>query len=92
MSGSMSKGKCPNFYYDRNDSRAKITVWFGLCGNGALTGPFFFEGNVDGENYLQMLNEEVFPQLVETGGTFQRFGGLKMVLLDTEHGKYETGC
>ena len=72
------RGNAPNCYYDRNDSRAKITVWVGLCGNGALTGPFFFEGNVNGENYLQMLNEEVFPQLVEMlvdqfeNGTFQR--------------------
>ena len=38
----------------------------------------FFEGNVNGETYLQMLNEEVFPQLVEMfgdqfeNGTFQR--------------------
>ena len=37
-----------------------------------------FDGNVNGENYLQMMNEEVFPQLVETfgdrfeKGTFQR--------------------
>ena len=65
-------------YYDRNDSRAKITVWVGLCGNGALTCPLCFEGNVNVENYLQMLNEEVFPQLVGMfgdqfeNGTFQR--------------------
>ena len=40
--------------------------------------PFFFEGNVNVENYIQMLSEEVFPQLVEMfgdqfeNGTFQR--------------------
>ena len=63
-------GNAPNFYYDRNDSRAKITVWV-----GALTSPFFYEGNVSGEN---LLNEAVFPQLAEMcgdqfeNGTFQR--------------------
>ena len=72
------RGNAPIFYYDRNDCRAKITVWVGLCENGSLTGPFFFEGNVNGENYLQVLNEEVVPQLVEMfgnrfeNGTFQR--------------------
>ena len=64
----MPQGGYPNFYYDKNDSRTKITVWVGLCGNGALTGPFFFEGKVNGENYLQMLNEEVFPKLVDMFG------------------------
>ena len=36
----------------------------GLCGNGTVLGPFFFEENVDSAAYLHMLNEELFPQLL----------------------------
>ncbi len=50
-------------HFDRNDSRAKLTVWVGLCGNGGIVGPYFFDGNVDGIAYLQKLDEYVFPQL-----------------------------
>ena len=57
------KGDPPAFNFDRNDSRAKLTVWVGLCGNGVIVGPYFFDGNVDGIAYLQMLDEYVFPQL-----------------------------
>ncbi len=57
------KGHPPEFNFARNDSRAKITVWAALCGNGLIFGPYFFEGNVNGMLYLQMLNEFVFPQL-----------------------------
>ena len=71
-------GQPPNFFYERNESRARITVWVGLCGNGKLIGPFFFEGSVNGVKYLEMLNEKVFPKLVELfgdqfdGGHFSR--------------------
>ena len=36
------RGNVHNFYYDRNDSRTKITVWVGLCGNGALLQAYSF--------------------------------------------------
>ena len=54
----------PEFNFDWNNSRAKLTVWVGLCGNGDILGPYFFERNVDGIAYLQMLLENVFPMLV----------------------------
>ena len=38
----------------------------GLCGNGSVIGPIFFERNLNGAAYQQMLNEEVFPKLLET--------------------------
>jgi hypothetical protein len=53
------KGQPPAFNFEHNDSRAKLTVWAALCGNGLLVGPYFF----DGIAYLRMLNEFVFPQL-----------------------------
>ena len=57
------KGDVPEFTYDVNESRAKLMVWIGLIGNGTLIGPFFFEGNVTGAKYLQLLNEKVLPEL-----------------------------
>ena len=48
--------------------QASVVPNLGLCGNGAVIGPFFFEDNVNGGNYLQMLNEDVFPRLVEIFG------------------------
>ena len=57
------KGQPPAFNFERNNSRAKLTVWAALCGNGLLVGPYFFDQNVNGIAYLRMLNEFVFPQL-----------------------------
>ena len=51
----------PNFYYNVDGSCQKLTVWRGLCGNGAMLGPFFFDGNVNGQSYLNFLNDKVIP-------------------------------
>ena len=59
-------------------SREKRTVWMGLCADGTVLRPFVFEGSVSGANYLEMLNENVFPVRMETyrnqfnNGKFQR--------------------
>ena len=37
-----------DFTYDINASHGKVTVWEGLCGNGIILGPYFFERNVKG--------------------------------------------
>jgi hypothetical protein len=58
-----SKGNAPVFNFNRKDSRAKLTVWGALCGNSVLLGPYFFEGNVDGDAYLQMLPQYALPFL-----------------------------
>ena len=60
-----SRGVPPNFNYERRDERSKITVWMGICGNGALLGPFFFARNVNGNAYLEVLNDNIIPQLIE---------------------------
>ena len=52
-----------NTNYHRPDSRQKWTVWVGLCYNGEVVGPLFFPGNVNGEAYLDMLNNNVVPIL-----------------------------
>lgn len=53
----------PGFSYDVNMSRQKVNVWIGLCGNGSLLGPFFFEGNLNGQAYLNMINDFVVPEM-----------------------------
>lgn len=58
------RGHPPNVAnFDVNYTRQKVHVWAGLCGNGTLLGPYFFERNVNGRTYLDMLNTNVFPQL-----------------------------
>ena len=39
--------QAPDFHYNVNDGRQKLTVWVGLRGNGDMLGPFFFDGNVN---------------------------------------------
>ena len=58
------KGHPPAFNFEQHVSRAKLTVWATLCGNGVLLGPYFFRENVNGQAYLSMLNEFVFRYLL----------------------------
>ena len=54
------RGEHPlDFEYVRNDDRHKLTVWVGLMGNGTIIGPFFFRQSIDGEDYLNMIDEEM---------------------------------
>ena len=67
----------PPFHYDVNISREKVSVRIGPCGNGSLIGPFFFNGNLDGERYLQLINEDIVPELDQhfvrqRDGSFER--------------------
>ena len=48
-----------DFVYDKPSSGEKLIVWIGLVRNN-LIGPFFFDGNVNGQTYLEMLNNFVF--------------------------------
>ena len=53
----------PDFHYDRNMSRGKVSLWIGLCGYWNILGPFFFEGNMTGNMYLDMINNRIVPEL-----------------------------
>ena len=57
------RGERPDVNYV-NNSQARMTVWAGICGNGRFLGLFFLKENVNGARYLQILNEDVFPELV----------------------------
>ena len=60
------RGQPPVYNYERNSSREKVNVWAGLCGNGTIVGPFFSDVNVTGQVYLNLINEEIIPQVMES--------------------------
>ena len=39
----------------------KHTVLVGLCGNGHMLGPFFFDGNGNRRSYINVFNDEIIP-------------------------------
>ncbi|XP_072017459.1 uncharacterized protein [Amphiura filiformis] len=49
--------------YDRPNDQRKVTVWIGLMGNNTIYGPVFFDQTVNGQRYLDMINDDVIPQL-----------------------------
>ena len=56
--------------FDKPSSGEKPVVWIGLVRNN-LIGPYFFDGNVNGPTYLEMLNNFVLPQVENIFGVNQ---------------------
>lgn len=57
----------PHWMRDDNvQGSPKVTVWCGLWG-ARLMGPFFFYESVKGDSYLEMLQQQLIPQLDEIG-------------------------
>ena len=74
------RGQQPlDFANEHSDNRKKLTVWMGLVGNGTLTGPIFFRRNINGDQYLQMINDDVVPFIDNNIARFwrQRNGQLR---------------
>lgn len=59
------KSDKPALTFQKNNSSQKVTAWGRMCGNGILLGPFFFEGNFNRGNYLEILDNVILPQLNE---------------------------
>ena len=57
-------GQPPAFNYEETNSREKVTVWAALCGDGRIIGPYFFDANVNGRNYLEMINRFVVTEMI----------------------------
>ena len=53
----------PDFHNDLRMSREKVSVWRGICGNGSLVGPIFYENTLTGAKYLDLLTERIIPEL-----------------------------
>lgn len=56
--------KNPDFTIEKRMKSKTLTVWAGIW-SGGLIGPFFFEGTGTGFRYLQMLQEQIYPALLE---------------------------
>lgn len=66
------------FVYDRRNDRRKVTVWMGIMGNNRIIGPWFFQGNVNARAYLQVIDNQVVPDLIQHYGQ-QRNGAIRNV-------------
>ena len=52
-----------NFNVDvRNDVRGSLHCWCGLTSEGHLVGPCFYEANLNGQLYLDIINDFVVPE------------------------------
>lgn len=45
---------------------AKVMAWAGILGT-TIIGPFFFDGNVNGDSYLEMITDYILPQIHRKG-------------------------
>lgn len=52
----------PHLVIEQELNVPRVAVWGGIWSNGVI-GPFFFDGNVTGEKYLEMLENVILPQL-----------------------------
>ena len=69
LSGHVNRHNCvywasenPHLIMERQNKEPGVTVWGGISSGGVI-GPIFFDGAVNGENYLEMLNNVVLPYL-----------------------------
>ena len=57
------RGQPPDFNFDRHYSREKVTGWAALCGDGTIFSPYFFDGNMNGDTYLNMINNDLVDEM-----------------------------
>lgn len=71
LNGHVNKQNC-RYWSNENPHRfseghtqnpQKLNVWAGILGD-RIIGPFFIEGNLTGEVYVQMLNNSIEPSIV----------------------------
>lgn len=53
----------PVFNINKSMCREKLSLWIGICGQGSLVGPIFYDNNMNGVDYLNMINENIVPEL-----------------------------
>ena len=71
MNGHVNRHNCvywadknPNKVIEKQSKIPGVTVW-GVISSDGIIGPFFFEGTVNGTNYLNMLQTAAMPQLTQ---------------------------
>ena len=69
----------PDFHNDLRMSREKVSVWIGICGNGSLVGPIFYENTLTGTKYIDLLTKRIIPELHQIyPNILIGYGGFKM--------------
>ncbi|KAF2353523.1 hypothetical protein FHG87_015721 [Trinorchestia longiramus] len=53
----------PDWNFEKSIFQDKLSLWIGLCGNGSLVGPLFYDNNLTGVAYLDLINEAIVPEL-----------------------------
>ena len=69
LNGHVNRHNCvywadenPHKVIEKQNKIPGVTVWGGISSDGII-GPIFFDGTVNGNNYLHMLQTAVVPQL-----------------------------
>ncbi|KAF2360814.1 Protein of unknown function DUF4817 [Trinorchestia longiramus] len=57
------KNQPPNFNFGVGISGEKVSVWMRLCGNGHVISPYFYNNNLNGVEYLDLINNRIVPRL-----------------------------
>lgn len=57
-------------FHGRTQYPEKVNVWAGILGNNII-GPFFIDGNLTGERFLQLLIEDIGPAVAEVSRNLQ---------------------
>lgn len=73
LNGTVNRHNCrywsdenPHLFHEVHTQHPeKLNVWVGIYGD-CLIGPFFLPGNLNGEVYLQLLEDAIDPALTET--------------------------
>ena len=73
--GSVNKHNCshwsqtnPDWIIEKSLNSPKLIVWAAVGGPGVI-GPIFIEGNVDGDTYLALLKNDLYPAISNMGNS-----------------------
>ena len=53
----------PEFNFSKSICREKLSLWIEICWHGSLVGPIFYDNNLNGGAYLNMIIEILIPEL-----------------------------
>ena len=52
-----------DFVFDRPNDRRKLEVFAAITGNNVIIGPVFVDGTMTGRKFLDIINQELAPEL-----------------------------
>nr|CAH7738443.1 unnamed protein product [Callosobruchus chinensis] len=80
VNGTVNRHNCrywsdtnPRIYHEvHTQNPQKLNVWAGIFGDHII-GPFFLPGNLNGDTYLDLLENTIIPALIEIMENDQRY-------------------